>query len=164
MAWKNAVVYSADLVDAHFKTSFLNSYKQTYGVTWTADEMAGAYPSEAILRKHFEISKRTIEDHLFNCGNHDSCKQREMKAKTFAKCAKCKWMRYCSQACQQEHWKAKHKLDCGKPLTEEAAEALFKGRRIIIGAESDSVAAQPSTSSSAPSEAQTNSETSAAAP
>lgn len=100
--------------------------------------MDGAtYPSVALQRNHFEFSKESIQERLFNCGNLDSCNKREQKVRAFAKCSKCKWLRYCSQACQQDHWKAKHKLECGKPLTADDADALFQQRRIIIGAEGD---------------------------
>jgi hypothetical protein len=150
--WKSTCFFAPELVEATMNASFAKYYKMVYGIQFSELDMAGDYPSPAIMQKHLEYSRAVIQDHLFYCGNHEQCGKREMKAKTFAQCSKCKWTRYCSQPCQLSHWKSKHKLECGKLLSESDAEALFKGRRIIIGAEADAVA---SSSSHAPDAAQT---------
>lgn len=140
--WKNTCTYAADLVDQHLKVSFAKSYKMVYGVSFSEADLESPWPSSGIVTKHLEFTRQTIQLHLFFCGNHDSCGKRELKAQSFNQCSKCKWTRYCSQPCQLDHWKTKHKTECGKLLSEADAESLFKGRRIIIGAEADA-APQP---------------------
>lgn len=147
--WKTTCTYAADLVAHQLKASFAQSYKMAYGVSFSEDDLESPWPSASIVAKHLEFTRQTVQLHLFFCGNHDVCGKRELKAQSFAQCSRCKWTRYCSkEPCQLDHWKTKHKLECGKPLSEADAESLFKGRRIIIGVEADAAAHhEPSPSS-----------------
>ena len=46
-------------------------------------------------------------------GTHDKkqCFMCGTEADTMKRCAGCRWARYCSEACQKEHWKS-HKIAC----------------------------------------------------
>lgn len=143
--WQSVATFDPGLVEAIFKKSLLNSYKSVYGIAFSEGDAAGTWPSEVVVKKHLELTRAVVQDHLFYCGNHESCGNREQKVKSFSKCSKCKWMRYCSPECQQSHWKSKHRHECSKLLTATDAEVLFKGRRIVIGAEGDATVPSPNT-------------------
>lgn len=81
--------------------------------------------------------KVALNSHQFICANIKECGKKETKPLSFSRCSKCHWTRYCSSKCQLSHWKSSHKLICNKSVTAEVAESIIKGRRIIIGSETE---------------------------
>lgn len=150
--WHDSIAFDFALQQSTL-SEFATSYKQAYNKGWEASDFEGpSYPSTPLQRKHYEFAKEMVQNRIFNCCNLEGCNNFESKVRDYAKCARCKWMRYCSQSCQLTHWKAKHKFECAKPLTAEDVEANFQQSRIIIGAEGDvpAPAEGASTSESAP--------------
>ena len=60
------------------------------------------------------VQRGDVEEEL-----HDTCAacgKEELSAGAFAKCGRCRAVRYCGKACQTGHWK-EHKSKCAKPAT-----------------------------------------------
>jgi len=88
-----------------------------------------------VITDFFNLSKFVLEQQLFWCGNREQCEKSETRIGEFQRCARCKWVRYCSKQCQIDHWKRKHSAQCMKKP--EDLVDLFKGRRIIIGSDDE---------------------------
>jgi hypothetical protein len=91
--------------------------------------------SGAVTEQFFSFVKYILGQQLFWCGNREHCEKTEKFSAQFARCARCKWVRYCTKDCQTSHWKAKHSAQCMKKPAD--LEESLKDRRIIIGADEE---------------------------
>lgn len=135
--WKSSCAYDAALIDTVFRAHFSAMYTLVYQEALRESDLESPYPNQKLVKRHLAFTRQSIGNQLFQCGNYEVCGKREDKPRSFSACAKCKWIRYCSKQCQVQHWKIKHKAECAQPFSADDAEALFKGRRIVIGAEGD---------------------------
>lgn len=130
--WETSNLYEPHVYQGYHKQLLdtLNSaFDQKIPASDTMDN--SEWPSPKIIGLGYVLNKKLMSTYLFWCANHDKCNQRESTLNQFPKCSQCKWVRYCSDACQKSHW-PKHKIFCRKKMDNELKTMLFESRRLII--------------------------------
>ncbi|XP_049849592.1 uncharacterized protein LOC126319929 [Schistocerca gregaria] len=139
--WQTDLRLNADLVQSCFLDSLLDSWATAYKslipkMNSNTITVTDNWPTDQVLEIYCKQSRAFVNIQELCCANRLKCQNRELKSGQFKRCAKCRWARYCSPVCQANDW-PRHKLECGKELTEKEAEKILHRRILIIGSEND---------------------------
>ncbi|XP_021360353.1 uncharacterized protein LOC110454897 [Mizuhopecten yessoensis] len=100
----------------------LDNHESIIGVVtdeYEAEEMAETWKPKVILKEELENGFEFAKDLIF-CSSPACRKQyTEGVDKQFRYCGACRLSRYCSEACQKEHWRKSHKTSCLQNPQEE---------------------------------------------
>ncbi len=89
------------------------------------------FMSASVVKYFFDAVKSTMQNQfVYPCSN-PGCEKVETNKHRFARCSRCKWVRYHDKTCQTAHWK-EHKTSCLKIISETELDK----ERLLIGGQS----------------------------
>lgn len=131
-AWEDSSSYELGIY-AGLNKSLLESLNTAFQqkIPYSEDYDNQVWPPKKIYGFGFIVNKKLMSTYLFWCGNHDVCSKRETALNQFQLCPGCKWVKFCSAACQKAH-SEKHGKFCRQKMNDEIKRELFESRRLII--------------------------------
>ena len=135
--YAGASLPKSTIIKAASWKSILLWYKDSYGkmcgpnIEKSCSMSSNRFIPSAVINAVFVATKLALtKSFVYPCSNSD-CKKHEAPSEVrFARCSRCRWVRYCSTQCQNAHWK-EHKTRCLKTID----LGLLDKERLLIGSD-----------------------------